>query len=54
MPASSYMEGNGLAAILAAKGSAGVAPEVSLRDPVTCMPLSSTNKADQPGFETQR
>ena len=35
-------------------GSAGVAPEVNLRENVTRMPLPSVNKAAHSGFETQR
>ena len=40
------MEEIGLATMLAAKRSAGVAPEVNLRECVTCMPLPSANKAE--------
>ena len=40
--------------MLAAKRSAGVTPEVNLREHVTCMPLPSANKAANSGFETQR
>ena len=54
MPACMYVEENGSAAMLAAKWVAGVAPEVNLRDHVTCMPLPSVNKAAHSGFETQR
>ena len=36
------------------KRSAGVAPEVSLKECVTCMPPPSANKATHSGFETQR
>ena len=36
------------------KGSAGVAPEVNLRECVTGMPLPSSDKAANSGFETQR
>ena len=54
MPAHRYMEENGLAAILAAKRLAGVAPEVSLRRCVTCMSPASMNKVAHSGFETQR
>ena len=39
---------------LAAKGLAGVTPEVNLKECVTCMPLPSMNKAAHSGFETQR
>ena len=38
MPACRYMEENSLAAKLEAKRSAGVTPEVNLREHVTCMP----------------
>ena len=41
MPAHRYKEEIGLAAIPAAKRSAGVAPEMNLREHVTCMPLPS-------------
>ena len=40
--------------MLAAKRSAGVAPEVNLGVCVTHMPPSSANKAAHSGFETQR
>ena len=45
---------DGSAAMLAAKRSAGVAPEVNLREHITQMPLASVNKAAHSGFETQR
>ena len=48
------MEENGLAAMLATKRSAGVAPEVNLRECVTCMPVPSANRDAHFGFETQR
>ena len=48
------MEENGSAAMPATKRSAGVAPEVSLRECVTCMSLPSMNKVAHSGFETQR
>ena len=54
MPAHRYVEETGLAAILATKRSAGVTPEVNLREYVTCMPLLSANKAAHSGFENQR
>ena len=54
MPANKYMEENGLVAILATMRSAGVAPEVNLREYVICMPMSSMNKAAHSGFEAQR
>ena len=37
MPAHRYVEENSLAAMLAIKRSAGVAPEVNLREHVTCV-----------------
>ena len=54
MPASSYVEELGLAAMLVTKKSAGVTPEVNLREHVTYMPLERTNNAAHYGFETQR
>ena len=39
MPAHKYVGGNGSAAMLAAKRSAGVTPEVNLREHLTHMPL---------------
>ena len=45
------MEENSLAAKLAAKGLAGVTPEVNLKECVICMPLPSMNKAAHSGFE---
>ena len=54
MPGHRYMEEIGLMAFLAAKRLAGVAPEVNLKECVTCTPLPSTNKAAHYGFETQR
>ena len=48
------MEGNGSAAMLATKRSAGVTPELNLRGHVTYMPPPSANKATLSGFETQR
>ena len=54
MPAHRYMEEKGLATMPATKRSAGVAPEVNLRECVTHMPLSSTNKAAHSDLETQR
>ena len=41
-------------AFLATKELAGVAPEVNLREHISCMPLPSVNKAALSGFETQR
>ena len=54
MPDCGYMEEIGLAAMLAAKRSAGVAPEVNLIEHVAHMPVPSANKAAHSGFETQR
>ena len=54
MPGHRYVEEISSAAILATKRSAGVIPEVNLREDVTCVPLPSTNKAAHYGFETQR
>ena len=45
---------DGSAAMLAAKRSAGVEPEVNLRECVTHMPPLNANKAAHSGFETQR
>ena len=53
MPACRYMKENGLAAMLAIKRSAGVAPKVNLRECIIPMPPSSVNKAAHSGFETQ-
>ena len=39
------VEENGPAAVLVTNRSAGVAPEVKLKEHVTLMPLSSRNKA---------
>ena len=39
---------------MAAKMSAGVAPDVNLRECVTHMPPPSSNKAVHSGLETQR
>ena len=52
MPAHRYVEDNGLAAMLATKRSAGVTPEVNLRECAICIPPPSTNKAAHSGFET--
>ena len=54
MPAHMYMEQNGLVAILAIKRSTGVAPDVNLRECVTCMPPPTAIRAVHSGFETQR
>ena len=45
MPAHRYAEENSSAAMLATKRSAGVVPEMNLREGVTCFPLPSRNKA---------
>ena len=49
-----YVEENGFTAMLVTKSSAGVAPEVNIRECVTHMPLLSLNKASHSGCETQR
>ena len=54
MPGHRYVEKIGLAAILAVKRLTGFGPVVNLRECVTHVPLSSTNKASHSGFETQR
>ena len=54
MSAHRYEEENGSAAMLAIKKSAGVAPEMNLRECVTYMPLSSINKTAHSDFGTQR
>ena len=54
MPGHRYVEEIWLVAILAAKRSAGVAPEVHLKEYVTHLPLPSANKAAHSGFEAQR
>ena len=53
-PTNVYQEEHGLAAMLAAKRSAGVAPEVNIRECVRHTPLPSMNRAAHSGFETQR
>ena len=40
--------------MLATKRSAGVTPQVNLRECVTCMPPLNSNKAAHRGFEAQR
>ena len=40
--------------MLAIKRSAGVIPEVNLREHTSCMPLASVNKVAHSSFETQR
>ena len=49
-----YVEEIGLAAMLASKRSAGVTPDLNLRECVTRMPPPSANKAAHSGFEPQR
>ena len=44
------LQENSLATMLAANRSAGVAPEVNLREHVTHLPLSSANRAAHSGF----
>ena len=41
-------------AMLAVKRSAGVAPEMNLREHISHTPLPSVNKAVHSGFETQK
>ena len=53
MPACRYVEENGSSVMLGTKRSAGVAPEVNLREHVTHIPLPSVNKAAHCGFESQ-
>ena len=53
MPACRYMEEYGSAAMLATKRSAGVTPEMNLREHITRTPLPM-NKSAHSGFETQR
>ena len=43
-----------LATVLVAKRLAGLAPEVNLRECISCMPPPSVNKAAYSGFETWR
>ena len=54
MPGCRYVEEISSAAMLATKRSAGVTPEMNLRECVTHTPLPSANKAAHSGFETQR
>ena len=54
VPACRYVEEIGSAAMLTTKRSAGVAPDVNLREHVTCTSLASANKAAHSDFETQR
>ena len=53
MPAHRYMEENGLAAMLAAKRSAGVAPEENLGKCITHTPLPSMNKEISPEVQNR-
>ena len=53
MPASKYVEEIRLAAMLVTKKSAGVLPDVNLREHVTRTPLPSANKASHCDFETE-
>ena len=53
MPARRYVEENGSAAMLATKMSAGVAPEVNLRERIYML-LPSVNKAAHSGCDTHR
>ena len=48
------MEENSSVAMLAAKRSAGITPEVNLKECVTHMHLTCKNKAAHCDFETQR
>ena len=45
---------DGSAAMLVAKRSAGVAPEVNLKECISCTPLLNANKAFHSGFESER
>ena len=54
MPAHRNLEENGSAAMLAAKGSAGVTPNVNLSECTSCTPPPSVNKTSYSGFETQQ
>ena len=54
MPGRRYVDEISWAAMLAAKRSAGVTPEVNLMEHATRTPLPSVNKAAHSGFETQR
>ena len=54
MPACRYMEENSMAAMLAVKRSAGVIPEVNLRECVTCTALQSANKTNHFGLCCQK
>ena len=54
MPGHRYVKEIGSVTMLAAKRSLSVAPEVNLKECVTCMPLPRANKVARSGFETQR
>ena len=54
MPVHRYPEENVSAAMLAAKRSPGVAPDVNLRTHVMCIPLPGVNESAHSGFETRR
>ena len=54
MPPCKYVGEIFLAAMLASKRSAGVTPEVNVKEYVARMPLPSMTKAAHSGFETQR
>ena len=52
MPVRRYVEENSSADMLAARRSAGVAPEANFRECVICMPPADTNRAAV--FETKK
>ena len=54
MAACRYVKENGLAGILATMRSAGVTPEVNLREHVVNKSPPTANKAAHSGFETQK
>ena len=54
MLACRYMEGNSSAAMLASKRSASAAPEVNIRECVTCMTSPSANKEMSPRGDVTR
>ena len=54
MPPCRYVEENGLTAMLTDKRPAGVAPEVTFMECVSCMPPPSMNKTAHSDFETKR
>ena len=53
MSATGWIQVKILTTLLAVKRLAGVAPEVNLRNNISCMLLPSTNKVAHLGFETQ-